>query len=198
MPASPIENEASIIRAAQKGSLDDFNTLVRHYQDAVFSLAYRMLGDAHEASDVAQDAFITAYRKLNSYRGGNFRSWLLRISANLCYDALRREKRHPTTFIDDLAPTEEEAPLPDPSMTPEQIAERRELERAVQDCINALPPDQRMVLVLSDIEGFDYQSISEQLETALGTVKSRLSRARSSIRECLQNTAELLPAQFRL
>ncbi len=197
MPASPIENEANIIRAAQRGSLDAFNVLVRHYQDAVFSLAYRMLGDPHEASDVAQDAFITAYRKLNSYRGGNFRSWLLRISANLCYDALRREKRHPTTFIDDLAPSEE-APLPDPSMTPEQIAERRELERAVQDCINALPPDQRMVLVLSDIEGFDYQSISEQLETALGTVKSRLSRARSSIRECLQSVGELLPAQFRL
>lgn len=198
MPASPIENEASIIKAAQRGSLDDFNTLVRHYQDAVFSLAYRMLGDSHEASDVAQDAFITAYRKLSSYRGGNFRSWLLRISANLCYDAIRRDKRHPTTSIDDFAPDEEEMPLPDPSMTPEQVAERRELQRAVQDCINALPPDQRMVLVLSDIEGFDYQSISEQIDTALGTVKSRLSRARSSIRECLQSVGELLPAQFRL
>ncbi|KXK18044.1 MAG: ECF subfamily RNA polymerase sigma-24 factor [Chloroflexi bacterium OLB15] len=165
----------------------------------MFSLAYRMMGDTYEASDVAQDAFITAYRKLGTYRGGNFRSWLLRICTNLCYDAMRREKRRPTISMDELAPSpEEDAPLPDPSMTPEQIAERREMERAVQACISALSPDQRVVLVLSDIEGFDYQSIADQLDTALGTVKSRLSRARASIRECLQSVGELLPAQFRL
>jgi len=198
MPASPMENEAAVIRAAQKGNLEAFNVLVRHYQNAVYSLAYRMMGDSYEASDIAQDTFITAYRKISTYRGGNFRSWLLRISANLCYDSLRRDKRRPTTSIEELAPPEEEAPLPDPSLSPEQITEQRELERAVQDCISALSPDQRVVLVLSDVEGFDYQSIADQLDTALGTVKSRLSRARSSIRDCLQDVRELLPSQFRL
>ncbi|MGQ9907234.1 MAG: RNA polymerase sigma factor [Candidatus Flexifilum sp.] len=196
----PLEHEAELIAQAQRGSLDSFNLLVLHYQNSVFTLAYRILGDSEAAADAVQSALIAAYRRLSSFRGGSFRGWLLRITANQCYDELRRRKRQPATSLEDLPDAERDdgAQLPDPADSPEQTVERREVERAVQDCIQALGPDQRVILVLSDVEGLDYQTIAETLNLALGTVKSRLSRARASVRDCLQAVAELLPAAFRL
>jgi len=196
----PLDQEADLIAQAQRGSLDAFNVLVDQYQNNAFSLAYRILGDTNAAADAAQAALIAAYRRLHSFRGGSFRSWLLRITANQCYDELRRRKRTPTTSVEDLpeADSDDGVQLRDPAEGPEQAAERRELERAIQDCINALGPEQRLVLVLSDIEGMDYQTIAESAQLALGTVKSRLSRARASVRDCLQGVRELLPAAFRL
>lgn len=199
MPASPPENEPALIEAARAGSLDAFNALVTAYQDRVYTLAYRIMGDGAAAADLAQDAFITAYRKLSTYRGGNFRSWLMRITANTCYDALRSNKRHPATSLEDLATdSDDEYPLPDDAPTPEQAAERKEIARAIQGCISGLSPDQRIVLVLSDIEGMDYQAIADEVNAALGTVKSRISRARAAMRDCLSAFRELLPANYRL
>ncbi|MBW4438770.1 MAG: sigma-70 family RNA polymerase sigma factor [Pleurocapsa minor GSE-CHR-MK-17-07R] len=199
MPASPPENEPALIEAARAGSLDAFNALVTAYQDRVYTLAYRIMGDGAAAADLAQDAFITAYRKLSTYRGGNFRSWLMRITANTCYDALRSNKRHPATSLEDLAPdSDDEYPLPDDAPTPEQAAERKEIAQAIQSCISGLSPDQRIVLVLSDIEGMDYQAIADEVNAALGTVKSRISRARAAMRDCLSAFRELLPANYRL
>lgn len=203
MPGRPrptLPDEDAVIRRAQRGDLDAFNMLAGHYQNALFTLAYRILGDHEAAADAAQSALIAAYRRLSSYRGGSFRGWLLRITANQCYDELRRLKRMPSVGIDDLPHADEDdgAPLPDPAATPEQIVQQRELERAVQACISALPPDQRIALVLSDVESLDYQTIATTTGAALGTIKSRISRARSAVRECLQAVAELLPAAYRL
>jgi RNA polymerase sigma-70 factor (ECF subfamily) len=200
MPATrnPLENEASLIRAAQRGNVDSFNILVEHYQNSVYTLAYRLMGESHSAGDAAQDAFIAAYRRLETYRGGNFRAWLLRITANQCYDALRRYKRQPNVSLEDVGGEEDEYSLLGSGETPEQAAERGELRRAVQNCISALAPDQRLVLVLSDVEGFDYQAIADQAQIALGTVKSRLSRARAAIRDCLRGAEELIAPQLRL
>lgn len=198
--AGESENEQLLIRQARQGSLDAFNELVLAYQDRVYSAAYRIMGDAASAADAAQDTFITAYRRLSTYRGGSFRAWLLRIATNTCYDELRRRKRRPATSLEDLpgAENDDGAPLPDQADTPEQIAQQRELSQALENCIRALGDDQRIILVMSDVEGFSYQDIADSTGSNLGTVKSRLSRARASVRQCLQAVRELLPSVYRL
>jgi RNA polymerase sigma-70 factor (ECF subfamily) len=195
-----LENEQALIQTAQHGDLNAFNALVLAYQNGVYTLAYRIMGEAHSAADVTQEAFLLAYRRLSTYRGGNFRSWLLRITANQCYDELRRLRRKPVLSVEDLpnAESDDGPALPDDASTPEQVVLQRELQHAIQRCISHLSPDQRVVLVLSDVEGFSYQEIAEQVGTSLGTVKSRLSRARAGVRDCLQAVRELLPSAFRL
>ncbi|MFW5772642.1 MAG: RNA polymerase sigma factor [Phototrophicaceae bacterium] len=199
--ADKLDNEQTLIAAAQGGDLDAFNQLVLFYQDTVFSVAYRIMGDAERAADAAQDAFITAYRRLETYRGGVFRAWLLRIATNTCYDTLRYHKRRPTTALDDLAPDDSDdgPPIPDEtSVSPEQAALNSELNAAIQRCINGLSDDQRVTLVMSDIEGYNYHEIADVTGVELGTVKSRLSRARAGLRRCLQAVQELLPPAYRL
>jgi RNA polymerase sigma-70 factor (ECF subfamily) len=200
MVADPQNDEQALIHTARRGNLEAFNALVLHYQDSVYTLAYRIMGESHSAADVSQETFVLAYRRLDSYRGGNFRSWLLRIATNTAYDELRRRKRRPATSFEELpgSDTDDGPPLPGETPSPEQIVQQGELQRAIQNCINALGDDQRLVLVLSDIEGLSYQEIAEHLDMQLGTVKSRLSRARASVRHCLQAVQELLPAAYRL
>ena len=195
-----LENEQALIQTAQRGDLNAFNALVLAYQNNVYTLAYRIMGEAHSAADVTQEAFILAYRRLSTYRGGSFRSWLLRITANQCYDELRRLRRKPAVAIEDMpnADNEDGPALADESATPEEIMQQRELQQAIQQCISSLSPDQRIVLVMTDIEGFSYQEIADQLGANLGTIKSRLSRARAGVRDCLQSVRELLPTVFRL
>ncbi len=195
------DDEQTLIQSARRGSLDAFNALILRYQDNVYSVAYRIMGDSQSAADAAQEAFITAYRRLDTFRGGSFRAWMLRIATNHCYDELRRLKRRPAVSVEELGdPDSDEGPnLPDENTdTPEEIAQQRELQRAIAQCIDSLGQDQRTVLVLSDIEGLDYQEIANVVGANLGTVKSRLSRARASVRDCLQAVGELLPSAFRL
>jgi RNA polymerase sigma-70 factor (ECF subfamily) len=157
------------------------------------------MGDADSAADATQDGFLKAYQKLGQYRGGSFKSWLLRIITNTCYDLLRARRRRPTTSLEneDQDP-EHDSKLLDPAERPDDYMMRQELAGAIQAAIDQLPPDQRTVLVLSDIEGLDYQEIADITSTALGTVKSRLSRARARVRDILVTQQELLPARYRL
>jgi RNA polymerase sigma-70 factor (ECF subfamily) len=168
----------------------------------VFNQAYRMMSEQEAAEDAAQDAFIIAYRKLASYRGGSFKAWLLRIVTNLCYDELRRRKRRPTTPLEPLDHDDEEIESPrwlsDPSETPEEMAERAELAQALQNCLNDLPPEFRAIVALVDIQGLDYSEAAQAIGSPLGTVKSRLARARMRMRDCLQGFWELLPPSYRL
>lgn len=195
-------DEAALIQAAQQGDLDAFNRLVLAYQDMLYAQAYRMINEPAVAEDATQDAFISAYRNLKSYRGGSFKAWLLRIVTNACYDELRRRKRRPTTPLEPLDQEDEEIESPhwlaDPGESPEDAAERAELADALQDCLQGLSPEFRSVVILVDIQGMNYQDASEAVGTALGTVKSRLARARLKLRDCLQGFWELLPASFRL
>ena len=193
-------DEQALIAAARRGDLRAFNELVLAYQDRVYNLAYRILGDPDAAADATQEAFLSAYQGLDRYRGGSFRSWLMRIVTNACYDELRRRKRRPVTSLEAL--TEAGSPPPPPTNTqpesPEAYAERRELHRLLEAAIQTLPPDQRITLVLSDVEGLSYQEIAEITGVALGTVKSRLSRARARLRDYLLAHKELLPTPYRL
>ncbi len=194
------EAEAQLIQSAQRGDLEAFNTLVLRYQDIVYAVTYRIMGDPASADDGTQEAFINAYRRIETYRGGNFKAWLLRVATNTCYDILRYHKRRPATALDDLpgGDTDDGPPIPDESISPEEAAQQTELNTAIQDCINSLSDDQRIVLVMSDIEGYPYQDIADTVGTRLGTVKSRLSRARAGVRKCLEAVQELLPAEYRL
>jgi RNA polymerase sigma-70 factor (ECF subfamily) len=195
-------NEPTLITSAQRGDLDSFNTLVLHYQDMVFNTALRILGDEDRAADASQEAFISAFRAIQSYRGGSFKAWLLRTVTNACYDELRRQKRRPTTPLEPETEDGDEMDSPrwlaDPSLNPEQTLEADELEHAIQHCLDALPTDFRAVVVMADIEGLNYTEVAAAVRAPLGTVKSRLARARLRLRECLQGFAELLPAAFRL
>jgi RNA polymerase sigma-70 factor, ECF subfamily len=202
-PVQEKMDEAELIRFAQKGDLDAFNRLVLTYQELAYNLAYRMLSDPDGAADAAQNAFLSAYRNLNSYRGGSFKAWVLRMVTNNCYDELRRRHRHPTTPlspIDDQDEEEIESPrwMADDKPSPEESLEQVELSDAVQHCLANLPEDFRAVIVMVDIEGLDYQEVSQAINKPLGTIKSRVARARLRLRECLQEYRELLPVEFRL
>lgn len=195
-------DEQALIFDAQNGSLDAFNTLILHYQDSVFNTALRILGDEDAAADTAQDAFISAFKSIKSFRGGSFKAWLMRTVTNACYDELRRRKRRPTTPLEPDTDDGEEMDSPrwlaDPNMTPDQAAEADELEHAIQHCLDNLPVDFKAVVVMADIQGMDYIEVASAVHVPLGTVKSRLARARLRLQECLQGFAELLPANYRL
>ena len=191
--------EQALIQRALRGDLESFNALILRYQDSAYTLAYRIMGDSHSASDALQEAFIIAYRRLGTYRGGNFRAWLMRITTNQCYDELRRVRRRPSVSVEAMGEeTGDDPAIPDGSDTPEEVAEQRELQQAIQQCISSLNADQRVVLVMCDVDGMDYQAIAETVGAQIGTVKSRLSRARAAVRDCLQGVRELLPPAFRL
>lgn len=193
------DEELRLVEAARRGDVESFNALVRLYEGRVYNLCFRMLGDAESAADAAQEAFLSAFRNLRSFRGGSFRSWLLRIATNACYDALRARKRRPAVSLDAGADDEDEhSPLQvaDPAESPDDFALRRELAGAIQHGLAALPEDQRAVLILSDIEGLSYEEIAQVTGANLGTVKSRLSRGRARLRDVLR-AGELLPPRYR-
>jgi len=195
-------DEVALIQDACQGDLTAFNRLVLAYQDMVYNQAYRVIGETDAAEDATQEAFISAYRKLHTYRGGSFRGWLLRIVTNACYDEMRRRKRRPVTPLEPQNKEGEEIESPrwmvDPGESPEESAQRAELAQAIQSCLNNLPPDFRTVAVLVDIQGMDYAQVAEIIKKPLGTVKSRLARARRRMQLCLQQFRELLPIAFRL
>lgn len=193
-------HESQLIQAARRGDVHAFNELVLSYQDMAFTVAYRILGHPDAAADAAQEAFIAAFQKLHQLRGQQFKSWLMRIVTNACYDELRRQRRRPATSLDDLYETQiaNDLSLHSHEESPEQYAQRTELQAAIQECLNALPDDQRVVAVLSDVEEYAYHEIAAITGWPVGTVKSRLSRARSRLRDCLRATRELLPAEYRL
>jgi len=173
---------------------------VLHYQDMAYTVAYRIMGERDAAADATQEAFISAFRKLHQFRGDRFKPWLMRIVTNACYDELRRRQRRPVASLDAM---HEISPMPGLQLfsqqeNPEQHAQRSELAVAIQDCISDLPDNQRVIAVLSDVEGYSYQEIVEITDLPLGTVKSRLSRARTRLRDCLQAIRELLPSEYRL
>ncbi len=195
-------DEIALIGLARDGDLNAFNRLVLEYQNMAFNLAARMLGDDDAAEDVTQTAFLSAYRSLDSFRGGSFRAWVMRMVSNACYDELRRRKRRPTVSLEPVNDDDEEIESPawlaDDAPSPENQLEQAELEQALQTCLQGLPEEFREVVLMVDVEGLDYQEVSQATGKPLGTVKSRLARARLKMRDCLRQYWELLPSVFRL
>jgi len=192
---------SKLIQSSLDGDLDSFNKIVLEFQDMVYNQAYRVIGEPDAAEDATQEAFISAFQKLHTYRGGSFKSWLLRIVTNACYDELRRRQRQPVTALqpEDDYGEEIESPswMEDQGEKPEQTIQRSELSNAIQRCLNELEDKFRMVVVLIDIQGMDYASAAEVVDRPLGTIKSRLARARQSLQLCLEGFPELLPVDLR-
>jgi RNA polymerase sigma-70 factor (ECF subfamily) len=194
---SPIE-EADAIAAAQRGDLAAFNRLVTAYQGLAYSVAYRTLQNPDSAADAVQDSFVKAYKAIAAFQGGSFKSWIIRIVANTCYDLLRTRQHRMTDSLEDLPVDEDQAvQLEDPAESPAAFAERMELSALIEQSIAALPADLRLVLTLCDVHGYSYEEIAEMVQAPMGTVKSRISRARARIRDLLLRQPELLPAAFR-
>jgi RNA polymerase sigma-70 factor (ECF subfamily) len=198
-------DEADLVSRSTQGDLDAFNLLVETYQQPLYNLCLRMLSSPAAAEDATQDAFIAAYRAVPRFRGagadarpGGFKAWLFRIAANICYDELRRRRARPSTSLDAPHGTSGR-PLdaPNPGPTLEEMAQTAELGGAIQKALGALPPEQRLAVILSDVQGLDYTEIAVVMGVSLGTVKSRLNRARSRLRSHLLQRGELLPSRFR-
>ena len=191
-------DELSLIAAAKRGDVTAFNRLVEMFQGVVYNVAFRVLHDQDAAADATQEAFLSAYHALPGFRGGSFKAWLLRIVTNGCYDQLRAAQRRPTTSLDDLEIDQDHSSwLLDDSESPEEYAIRQDLGRAIQAGLDELPADQRVTVILSDIQGLSYEEIAASTGVELGTVKSRLSRARARLREYLTSHKELLPGGIR-
>lgn len=192
-------DEKALIAAARRGDTHSFNQLVSQYQDMVYNVAYRILGDDQAAADASQETFLSAYQAVGKFKGGSFKAWLLRIATNACYDQLRLQKRRPTTSLEAIyTDTDPSSHFVNGRESPEEHALRHELGQTLQRGIATLPPEQRATLVLSDVQGLSYSEIAQATGTSVGTVKSRLSRARARLRDHLLEQTELLPARYRL
>ena len=203
-PATPdaLEDEA-LVRRAQAGDLDAFNQLVVRHERPVFNVALRLLRDVGLAEDATQDAFIRAWQNIGSFQTGSIRSWLYKIATNRAYDMLRASARRPAGSLEaemvEIEPIWSAGGAGDES--PDAHALRRELSIYLERALIALPDDQRMVVMLVDVQGLDYHEVAESMGIALGTVKSRLSRARAKVRQALaddKQARELFERYLRL
>lgn len=190
-------NEPYLLERSREGDVEAFNAIVVAYQDRVYNLCLRMLGSPQAAEDAAQEAFLSAYRNVGRMRGSNVRGWLLRIAANASIDELRRRRRQPQISLDvPAAPpqsgeTERPMEVPDPAPGPEHLALRGEVREALAAELVRLPSDQRLAVVLCDVEGLSYEEIAATMGSSVGTVKSRISRGRTRMREALRGRTEL-------
>jgi RNA polymerase sigma-70 factor (ECF subfamily) len=189
------------IKNSLAGDLNSFNQIVLAFQNLVYNQAYRIIGEPDAAEDATQEAFLSAYKKLHTFRGGSFKSWLLRIVSNVCYDEYRRRKRQPVVPLypenKDGEDAEEPGWLEDQEENPEDFVLRKELSEAIQICLDRLKYEFRIIVVLVDIQGLDYASAARIVDRPIGTIKSRLARARRGLKDCLGNFRELLPAGMR-
>lgn len=191
-------DEHELISRSRAGDVEAFNLLVEQYQRLVYNINLRMLGNAEAAEDASQDTFISAYKAIGKFRGGSFKAWILRIATNSCHDKLRVARRSRVISLDTLLIEPEALPEADNTDSPEDYALRHELGRFLNEGLAHLSEDQRLVIILSDIQGFSYEEIAQVTGCSLGTVKSRLNRGRARLRDFLLQCKELLPPEFRL
>ena len=201
------QSEEQLITRSQQGDVEAFNQLVALYQQLLYNTIFRLLGDYDTASDITQDAFIAAFRAIRTYRGGaSFRAWLLRIGTNLAHDHWRRLQRRPTSSIDEIM--EEDNPHSSKHLrplasaklaeNPEEYMLTQELQELLHQGLASLSLEQRTALILCDIQGLTYEEVAHITRTTLGTVRSRISRGRSHLRDYLHQHKELLPRDYRL
>jgi RNA polymerase sigma-70 factor (ECF subfamily) len=179
-----------------------YNCVIETHQSQAYNLARRLLSDWSLAEDAVQESFVSGYRAFAQFRGQNLKAWLMRIVANSCRDMLRSQRARPTVPLDPTPtdsddPTSSAVDLPSDQPSPEDLTVRNELRRTIESALASLSPDRRLAIVLVDVQGFSYEEAAQVMNCSLGTVKSRISRARGELREYLRRAGELLPAQFR-
>ena len=188
------EEEGALIERVLAGDAESFESLVLEHQTNVYRLALRLTGNEADAADAAQDAFLKAYTSLATFRGeSRFSVWLYRLTNNVCIDLLRRRRDAVPLQTEDDEGSETELPLPDERWDPEALAQRAEDVRAVRAAIAALPADCREILTLREIGGLSYEELAQTLQLELGTVRSRLNRARKKLCEELVRSGNFSP-----
>ncbi len=178
------EQEGAVINAVLNGNVNAYEALVREYEKNVYNLALRMTGNSEDAYDMSQEAFIKAYNSLSSFRGDSkFSVWLYRIVSNVCLDFIRSRTRKPSVSLSTENDDGEdvEIDIADEGQTPENLMDRKLTRDAVQRGLKSLPPDHRQILLLREIQGLSYEEISDVLGLEVGTVKSRIFRARKKL-----------------
>ena len=190
--------DPSLISRSQAGDIEAFNELVEQYQRLIFNVALRMVCDADVAADVTQDTFLAAYKGIGRFRGGSFKAWLIRIVTNCCNDHFRTLKRSRSVSLDAMLLEITPASMIDESESPVDFASRKEMGRLLNEGLASLPEDQRLVVILFDIQELSYEEIAESVGCSLGTVKSRLNRGRTRLKNFLSERRELLPPEYRL
>ncbi len=190
----PTDDDAGLVALSQKGDLNAFEQLVERHQKKMFNLAFRIAGDADDAAEIAQDAFVAAFRNIGKFRGASrFTTWLTTITVNQARNRLkqvRARRLHEVNSLDDPIEREDGQIKADPPSKAASVLdqlEQRDLRQKVQECIAALEPDFREVIVLRDLQDRSYDEIGMMLTVAAGTVKSRLFRAREAVKECLKH-----------
>ena len=195
-----MEEEKTLIQQAQSGDVDAFEQLIDEHQKRIFSIAYRVAGNPDDAADMAQEVLVKIFKNLNKFKGDSkFSTWIYRVATNTCLDELKRIRRHPTYSLDQEIDTDEgsiSADIMDEAPTPEQAAERKAVQNAVNAAIARLGDDHKKVIVLRDIQGFSYEEIAEMMNCSDGTVKSRISRARAQLKKILSQDRELFSEYF--
>ena len=189
----------------RSGHSSCYNCIIEDFQTQSYNLGRRMLSDWALAEDAVQDSFLSGYRAFHQFRGDNLQAWLMRIVANTCRDMLRVRRSRPTVPLDPQPVSiEEQDPIPtvanlrSTEESPEEYAERRELNRGIQAGLDSLPEERRLAVLLVDVQGLSYEEAAQTMRCSLGTVKSRVSRGRHGLRDFLQQSGELLPSRFRL
>ncbi len=194
------ENE--LIKKCQQGDIEAFEKLIASYERKVYTIAYRYMGNREEAEDFAQEAFIKVFRSIKGFRGeASFSTWLYRIVSNVCRDALRKNSRRTEDSLDCAVTTENgemQREVVDWSMSPEPMFENHELGQFIQSLIDQLTPEYKAVIIMREIQDMSYEEIAKELHCSLGTVKSRLSRARKALRNKIEGTGELSQVYYRL
>ena len=184
MRALTQERELAVIRKILDGDVNAFEELMAAYEKNVYNLALRMVRNPEDAADMSQEAFIKAYNSLSNFRGDSkFSVWLYRIVSNVCLDFLRRQSRRGAVSLsmEDSEGEEVQLDIPDESQSPERLLEQRLTRDAVRRGLQAVPPDSRQILLLREIQGLSYEEIAQALDIEVGTVKSRLFRARKKL-----------------
>lgn len=192
--------DEELVQRIKNGDMDAFEELVCRYEGKIYSVAYRFMGNHADAGDLAQDTFIRMYQALPGFRGdSSFATWLYRIAANACRDELRKRQRRRNVSMDELiehSPTN--VPVAASADLPEEAAQRHETQRQVQECLDRLSGDHKLILLMREIQGMSYEEIAAVLGCSLGTVKSRISRARNALKEKIKEKGELLSRSSRL
>jgi len=193
--------EKDLIEKAQKMDVQAFEQLVEKYQKKVFNIAFSMLNNMDDASDISQEVFIKAFKSIKHFKqNSSFSTWLYRITVNTCLDELRKRKNKSNVFSIDqvihLESGEVTRQLEDDRPTPDSMVENNELRALVRDSISQLSDELKEVIILRDINGLSYDDIADMLDCPLGTVKSRINRARNALKEILKRKIELWKKDF--
>ncbi|PKM87063.1 MAG: RNA polymerase subunit sigma-24 [Firmicutes bacterium HGW-Firmicutes-12] len=186
--------DEELVNRSKSGDINAFEELVCRYERKIYSLTYRLMGNHEDANDFAQEAFLKAFQAIQNFRGeASFITWISRIATNVCRDELRKRYRIKTESLDEKITLDEGEVVKQhisPEPGPAELYEQRDFQERIQRYINTLSPEFRLVLILRDINGYSYEEIAEELECSLGTVKSRINRARNYLKQKILSERE--------